>query len=179
MIDIRKVSAGVFLFESSEIGILTAGVLGAVRSLAGPAELAPRDGEEGTVRKAQDGVEGRTIRVSSPFCLCVHARELGTVWWVDGRLGVFCFFFFFIFCFFKAAPAAHGSSLARGGIGAAAAVHSHSNTVSLTHRVSQGSNLCPYRDNFGSSPAEPQRNSTDGYFWPAFCSMKPSSGGFN
>ena len=56
MIDIRKVSAGVFLFESSEIGILTAGVLGAVRSLAGPAELAPRDGEEGTVWRVRASV---------------------------------------------------------------------------------------------------------------------------
>ena len=44
----------------------------------------------------------------------------------------FFFFFFFVFCLFRAAPAAHGGSQARGLIGAVdASLHqSHSNARS-------------------------------------------------
>ena len=45
------------------------------------------------------------------------------------------FFFFFVFCLLGAAPTAHGSSQARGCIGAVAAGlhHSHSNAGSEPH----------------------------------------------
>ena len=45
------------------------------------------------------------------------------------------FFLSFIFCLFRAAPATHGGSQARGQIGAAAAGlhHSHSNVESKLH----------------------------------------------
>ena len=48
---------------------------------------------------------------------------------------IFFFSFFFFFFFFKAAPEAHGSSQARGLIGATAAghIHSHSNARSEPH----------------------------------------------
>ena len=44
----------------------------------------------------------------------------------------FFFFFFFVFCLFRAAPAAHGGSQARGQIGAVATSQhqSHSNARS-------------------------------------------------
>ena len=47
----------------------------------------------------------------------------------------FSFFFFFLFCLFRAAPAADGSSRARGQTGAAAASlhHNQSNAGSEPH----------------------------------------------
>ena len=64
----------------------------------------------------------------SVFCLCF---PLGVLWFLALLiLGVFLSFFFFFL--FRAAPAAHGGSQARGQIGATAAAlyHSHSNTRS-------------------------------------------------
>ena len=52
---------------------------------------------------------------------------------VTKRFSFFLFFFFFFFGLFRATPAAHGGSQARGLIRAVAAGLLHSNTGSLTH----------------------------------------------
>ena len=71
---------------------------------------------------------------------------------------LFVFFYLLIYFVFRAVPAAYGSSLARGQMGAAAASLSHSqiqamsttyttacsNAGSLTHGLGQGSNLHPH-----------------------------------
>ena len=98
---------------------------------------------------------------------------------------LFCFFFFFSFAFFRTVPMAHGSSQARGQIGAVTAGlhHSHSNTRSKTvcdlHRSSQQCGILNPQSKARDGTlvlmvlvrfitAEPQRELPPSHFYPGW-----------
>ena len=82
----------------------------------------------------------------SKICLCLAKSPSSTHTQLPWqRPGIFFSFPFSVFCLFRAAPAAYGTSQARGWIGAIAAglCHSYSNTdLSCVHKLHHGSRQC-------------------------------------